>query len=736
MRCAWTIALILSMTLACSPPDPTGDAPAPTDTALDTGTTPDTAVADTSTLDTTPIPPDTTPVWPPVKGETQWLHRHDGTPVGGILYSNTPNMNYEQVRFDMEAPVRIWGLNAMLAIPEDGTVTLYLWDDYGGNFFNIDHWNPLAIFTREVTTEDDGQWLSFPLEEPVDLDPGRMFYAGLIVTGETGIRLKVDAGVEEPGDGKASASSLLWLSSVPSDEGGFPTIAVSPGDFLLEVEVENIHRVAPEDQDFELISQDELGIPGFSRAAFADVDGDGDLDVMVNGPALFLNNGNGVFSSAPATWLEGVVGGSNGGVFADYDNDGDPDYFATGHNPKDQLLRNEGDHFVDVTAESGIDDTQYLICGEEEGELPAPTEAAAWVDYNNDGWLDLFQGNFICWEPGMGARDILWRNNGDGTFTDVTTETGASKGQIPGKASRGVAPADANGDGIVDIHVTNYRLHKNLYYESQGNGLYKERSYDSHLAGNGSATGYYGHTIGAAWGDVDHDGDLDVFHANLAHPRFIDFSDKATLFLNDGTSEPVFTDVTKAMGIRYLETPSNPNLFDYDNDGDLDLFYTCVYPDRTSQFYRNDGHPQWKEVTHSTGAVVYGGWGSIIGDIDGDGDLDLLAQSSYRNRNPSQGGSIVISLEGSGAGFTNRDAVGARASAMVNGKWVMRERYSSHGTGVQDMPWLHIGLGTQAAADITVIFPASDTTIEIPGVTAGSRIHVVEDGTIITLSSP
>lgn len=672
---------------------------------------------------------------PPVKGETEWLSWDDGVPAATVNYSETPDGAVEQVRFDGEEPFRIWSIQAAFAVPEAGTARLFIWDDFGGNFFNLNLAKPLATFEREVTPEDDGQWLTFELAEPLTFDPGHMFYAGTVLEGEHAIQLRMDAEAHHAhSDGKGTASSMVWLSKKAPDENGFPALAILNGDFMVRAEIEKIHIVPEEARDFRQLTAEEVGELSFGRASIGDVDGDGDLDVMAAGPQLFLNDGTGFFTNVSADWL-GVIAGHNSGVLGDFDNDGDPDYFATGHQGGERLLRNDGDHFTDVTAESGIDDSMFFNCNGDEGVQALPTEAAATLDYNGDGWLDIYQANFICWDaPAAAGPDILWRNNGDGTFTNVTSQTGVSKGQTPGKAGRGVATADANGDGIVDIMVANYRLHKNLYFESQGDGLYKGRGYDTGLEGNGATTGYYGHTIGAAFGDVDHDGDLDLFHANLAHPRFIDFSDKATLWINDGQVESGWTDETEAAQIRYLETPSNPNFLDFDNDGDLDLFYTCVYPDRTSQLYRNDGHPLWTEVTYSSGSAVFGGWGSMVGDMDGDGDLDLLAGGAiYRNRNIRGFGSIRVDVEGLGAGMTNRDGVGVRVEATIGGRLVMRERVGGHGTGVQDAPTLHLGLGTDESADLIVRFPTSGVVIEVDAVPAGAHIRVVEDGTIIGL---
>ena len=686
---------------------------------------------------------------------------------------------YEHARFHLMQPVRIWAVKGVFYIPVATTLEVHVWDDFGGNFINFQHVGPLATASMEVTPEDSGTWLTIPLDAPIDVDPGRLVYAGVILdagiaapaTGvlapegvEKGItewsgvddgawtgyhqyndkpdlvgfpQLYVDDAVSVP-EGDLPGHSLIWSPNDPPNADGFPPVSLAAGDYLIQLETELIHGV--DEFAFEPISVEEMGLPSFSRIALEDVNGDGAIDAMT-GAGLYLNDGTGHFTNASGEWLPN--GTPANGMFGDYDNDGDPDFFSTGG--KDTLWRNDGGVFVDVTAESGIDDWQLFTCNGNKADQNVPTETASWIDANGDGWLDLYQGNFICWDDAFGAKDLLWINQGDGTFVESTEAANMVEGQLkmPGEekyyylASRGTAPADYDGDGDMDLHVTNYRLHRNLMWANQGDGTFVNRGVESILEGYATDVGFqthYGHTIGAVWGDVDHDGDLDVFHANLAHPRFFDFSDLATLYINGGGSNPVFTDVGAEIGIRYQETPSNPNFIDYDNDGDLDLFYTCVYAARPSQFYRNDGHPAWKEVSYPTGVAVLNGWGSVVADIDQDGDLDLLAGNQrYRNRNLSGGGSILVRPRGGGAGMTNRSGFGARASATVDGKLIVRELTGSHGTSVQESPFLHIGLGSVPTATVDVFFPGSGQTVTVPDVGAGSRLVVDEDGTVTFL---
>ncbi|MBI5755348.1 MAG: VCBS repeat-containing protein, partial [Nitrospirae bacterium] len=282
-----------------------------------------------------------------------------------------------------------------------------------------------------------------------------------------------------------------------------------------------------------------------SRVAWGDYNNDGYEDILFNGTVLFKNNGNGTFTDVTKDAGIGGITGANGGLWGDFNNDGNIDFytFASGKGSTDRFWRNNGDGaFTDITP-TALADPDTL-----------PTEAAAWGDYDNDGLIDIYIANYErpLSESVARARcrqDRLLRNappplTGGGTgegesmpafmagsFTDISALVGTVS---PEKmCGRGVNWGDYDNDGDPDIYVANYRLDPNFLWRNNGDGTFTNVAMEAGVEGN-EEEGYYGHSIGAEWGDYDNDGDLDLFVSNLAHPRYIGISNKSMLLENQG----------------------------------------------------------------------------------------------------------------------------------------------------------------------------------------------------------
>jgi len=359
------------------------------------------------------------------------------------------------------------------------------------------------------------------------------------------------------------------------------------------------------------------GLTGYkkSRIAWGDYNNDGFDDILFNGNVLLRNNTDGTFSdvSDAAGISHGIT---NGGIWADIDRDGFLDFFASSsaQSQDDKLWRNNGDGtFTDITSSSPISDTLQ-------------TEGAGWGDINGDLYPDLYIANYEHGGVYDKEPDFLFKNLTNGLFKDVTLEEQIVPPFNEDQAGRGVNWGDYNNDGLLDIFVSNYRLDKNFLWRNSKGKKFQNVAEEVGVEGN-YVDGWYGHTIGSEWGDFDNDGDMDLICANLAHPRYIKFSDMTQLFVND-IKKNQFYDIRESAGITYDECHSDPSWGDVNGDGYLDLFITSIYPNRRSYLYLNNGDRTFTDITYLAGVRTFNSWGAAFSDYDNDGDLDLLVCSS------------------------------------------------------------------------------------------------------------
>jgi tetratricopeptide (TPR) repeat protein len=467
------------------------------------------------------------------------------------------------------------------------------------------------------------------------------------------------------------------------------------------------------------------GVAG-GRVAWGDYDGDGAEDLLINGRRLFRNDGHGVFRETTAEAGLDNPGG-NGGVWADIDNDGRLDLFTMGSGRADvagssgRVWMNRGDGTLREAA-------AMWPSGLTHG---APTEGAGWGDFDRDGYVDLYLANYekptdhavglaIC------TPDHLLRNVAGRRFEDVTTAAGIVSAEP--MCGRGVAWADYDRDGFPDILVTNYRFDPNFLWRNLGNGRFENTARAAGVEGE-EQEGAFGHSIGAEWADFNRDGAPDLFIANLAHPRYIGYSDVGQFLVSDGAPSPRFTDRFDDAGFAFDETMSEPSWGDYDNDGDLDLYLTSIYPDRRSTLYRNDGAGRFTDVTWLAGAGVDNGWGAAYADIDADGDLDLLVGSGEGVRLLRNDGHAAHWLHVRAVGTTsNRSAIGANVTVTAGSLRQTAEVQGGKGTGNQHSLPVEFGLGSWGRpVAVEVSFP-SGRTRRLTGVKADRLLTVTEPG--------
>jgi hypothetical protein len=437
-----------------------------------------------------------------------------------------------------------------------------------------------------------------------------------------------------------------------------------------------------------------------SRISVVDFDGDGLDDIAVG--SQFFRNRNGMTFEEVSTTMNIAASAT---VWGDYDNDGHIDCYAVNGGAGDRIYRNNGNGtFTDVTAGTGISN-------------PSPTVAPIWFEANGDGHLDLFIANGRT-EGASGEeyfQDRLWLNNGDGTFRDATAGSGIPEGEpAPYFDCWGAGACDYNNDGRTDIFVATYRLAPDRLYRNNGDGTFTEVSQETGVIGNPTAEpAYFGHGIGCDWGDYDNDGNVDLAVGNLGHPDWRGlFSNPSLIFHNDGNGVH-FTEMHQQLGLKFFEMNAGIIWSDLDLDGYLDLWqsqysYSAAgvggEPRRLSRLYINSGPSgsyRMIDRTWETGALVHGAWTVSQGDFDRDGDPDLVAASQYegirlfRNDLQHKGEWIGIRVAGDSAHGVNADGYGTRVAAHVGTRTYYRDLQGGGGgaTATQESNEMLFGLG-------------------------------------------
>jgi hypothetical protein len=299
---------------------------------------------------------------------------------------------------------------------------------------------------------------------------------------------------------------------------------------------------------------------GTRAAAWGDYDRDGDSDLYLgfgaDGPAdrLYRNDRADGFVDVATELGVATRGETRQPAFIDYDGDGDLDLFVAQRDVPNVLFRNEGDSFTDVTVPSGVGD-------------PRRTVGAAWFDMDGDGDLDLFVANQ------EGDEDGLYRNGGDGTFEDVAARLGMNQpGRNADQGSVGVAVADYDNDADLDLFVASYG--PDVLWQNQGDGTFADVAAGTPLAADH-------HSVGASWGDFDNDGLLDLYVGTFLADE-PEAPDHLIRNLGGGSFEEVTPDLLRARGASHGVVWA-----DYDFDGDVDLALANVSPGGAHPLYRN-----------------------------------------------------------------------------------------------------------------------------------------------------
>jgi hypothetical protein len=456
--------------------------------------------------------------------------------------------------------------------------------------------------------------------------------------------------------------------------------------------------------------------------SFFDFNGDGWDDLCFPTAAgdslLFFHNNQGVFEKINALVLETAA--TKQLLWADIDNDGDKDLLITNFMAANRLYENDGNmNLTDITLSAGF----FLF--------PEPTYGATFGDYDADGFLDLYitnrsNGTFDSF------TNYLWKNNGNNTFTNVTIQTNTSDGL---KVSFCATFIDINQNLRPDLYIANDRLAANTLFLNNGN-TFADISFSS-------GTDIVANAMNVGSGDYNNDGHLDIYVTNTTEGN--------VLYKNN--SDETFTDMATSAGVAFNQVSWGANFFDYDNDGDLDLYVSSeeVENGKANALYENLGDGTfYQPLPDGIAGDTLISFGNAIGDFNLDGKMDVVVVNAYsdpmliwENQTDNDNNWLKVNLEGV---ESNRDGIGSWIEIYHDGQ--KQVRYTKCGTAylAQNTQTEHFGLGTFETLDSVIIrwqkglidrfenVPANQILEVVEGMTITSTVDILEKKELFSVS--